>query len=73
VESWHTELVILIALLALAKVIVIDLFESESLLALATLVFVVATTSWLRRERDVRLGKAPRPRADASEAELRGQ
>ena len=51
----HTKMVVLIALLALArKVIVVDLFNASasSVLALAALTVALALTYWLIRDRD---------------------
>jgi uncharacterized membrane protein (DUF373 family) len=57
----HTKMVILIALLALArKVIIIDLIAAApaALIALATLTLALGVTYWLMRERDDRAAPA---------------
>jgi uncharacterized membrane protein (DUF373 family) len=57
----QTKVVLLVALLALArKFIILDLKETsaEHLLALAAVTLVLGLTYWLLRERDDRLGKA---------------
>ena len=57
----HTKMVILIALLALArKVIILDLYATSaaSLIALALLTLALGVTYWLMRERDDRAKRA---------------
>jgi uncharacterized membrane protein (DUF373 family) len=57
----HTKMVILIAMLALArKVIIVDLFAAApaSLVALAALTLALGVTYWLMRERDDRVTPA---------------
>jgi uncharacterized membrane protein (DUF373 family) len=57
----HTKMVILIALLALArKVIILDLYATSaaSLIALALLTLALGVTYWLMRERDDRVKRA---------------
>ena len=57
----HTKMVILIALLALArKVIILDLYATSaaSLIALALLTLALGVTYWLMRERDDRATRA---------------
>ena len=59
----HTKMVILIALLALArKVIVVELFAAApaALVALAALTLSLGVTYWLMRERDDRMDSSPR-------------
>jgi uncharacterized membrane protein (DUF373 family) len=58
----HTKMVILIALLALArKVIILDLYAAgpAPLIALALLTLALGVTYWLMRERDDRVGRVP--------------
>jgi uncharacterized membrane protein (DUF373 family) len=58
----HTKMVILIALLALArKIIIVDLFAAApaALLALAALTLALGVTYWLMRERDDRATPVP--------------
>ena len=57
----HTKMVILIALLALArKIIILDLYATSaaSLIALALLTLALGVTYWLMRERDDRSTRA---------------
>ena len=57
----HTKMVILIALLALArKIIILDLYATSaaSLIALALLTLALGVTYWLMRERDDRATRA---------------
>jgi uncharacterized membrane protein (DUF373 family) len=65
----HTKMVILIALLALArKVIIVDLFAAApaGLAALAALTLALGVTYWLMRERDDRDRVNPAPDASAA-------
>jgi uncharacterized membrane protein (DUF373 family) len=65
----HTKMVILIALLALArKVIIVDLFAAApaGLVALAALTLALGVTYWLMRERDDRDRVNPAPGASAA-------